>query len=162
QGDLDGQYALVHRDGLLANASNINLTIPTPAKALAVAPLGDVNKVSATTQFGFTAASSTAPFVAVLTGSDPSTSDDRLYVVSSKAPFALPKVVDGLYTLKAGASYLFRVETHGAPASVDAMAGPTGFLDPFSAGDNAGTPIGPRTGDGSYTLSSVLNVKAAP
>ncbi|MEO6601112.1 MAG: hypothetical protein ABIQ16_14625, partial [Polyangiaceae bacterium] len=161
QGDLYSQYALVHRDGLLANAAGINFTIPTPAKALAVIPAGDVNKVSASTQFGFTAASNSAPFVATFTGIDPTVSDDRLYVVGSKTPFALPQV-NGLSALKAGASYIFRVETHGTPASVDAMAGPSGFLDSFSRVSDANRPSGPRTGDGSYTASSVLNVKAAP
>jgi len=162
QGDIYTQYALAHRDGLLANSAMVDLAIPTPAKALAVIPASDVNKVSATTQFGFTAGSSSAPFVAVLTGVDPSISDDRLYVVGSKAPFVLPKVVDGLYTLQAGASYVFRVETHGAPATVDDMAGPNGFLDEFSGSNDDDSPVGPRTGDGSYTLSTALNVKAAP
>jgi len=162
QGDVNTEYAIAHKDGLLPGAAPINLAIPTPAKALAVSPGADVDKVSATTQFTFMAGGSTAPFVAVLTSGDPFTSDDSLYVVSSKAPFTLPKVVGGMYTLKAGASYIFRVETHGAPASVDAMAGSTGFLDAFSASDFGDTPSGPRSGDGSYTLSSVLNFKVAP
>ncbi len=162
QGDVSTQYAIAHKDGLAPGATLVNFAIPAPAKSLAVNPTGDLNKVSATTQFAFTAGGTTAPFVAVLTGSDPSVSDDRLYVVSSKAPFTLPEVAGGMYTLKAGGSYVFRVETHGALADVDAMAGPTGFLDAFSISDSADTPSGPRTGDGSYTLSAALNVKAAP
>ncbi|MEO8899985.1 MAG: hypothetical protein ABI488_00345 [Polyangiaceae bacterium] len=162
RGDLyNSQYALVHRDGLLPGAAGINLTIPTPATALAVIPAGDLNKASASTQFGFTAASGSVPFVAVFTGFDPSVSDDRLYVVGSKTPFTLPKV-NGLNALKAGEEYVFRVETHGTPASVDAMAGPSGFLDAFSADDYAASPAGPRTADGSYTISTVLTVTAAP
>jgi hypothetical protein len=162
QGDLYTEYGLTHKDGLLPGAAMVNLAIPVPAKALAVVPSTDLNKVSASTQFSFTAGGSSAPFVAVLTSGDPNSNDDTLYVVSAKAPFTLPKVVGGLYSPKPGATYNFRVETHGAPASVDAMAGPTGFLDAFSVSSNADIPNGPRTGDGSYTLSMPLDVKIAP
>jgi hypothetical protein len=161
QGDIYTEYGLIHKDGLLPGATMVNLAIPLPAKALAVIPSTDLNKVSATTQLSFTAASSTAPFVAVLSSSDPNSNDDNLYVVSAKAPFTLPKVVGGLYAPKPGASYVFRVETHGAFANVDAMV-ESGFLDEFSISSNADIPNGPRTGAGSYTLSMPLAVKIAP
>ena len=139
----------------------VNVTLPTPASGLKVVPTADLNAVKATTQFAFTAGS-TKPFVAVLANEDYFNNDDILYVVSTKAPFVLPKVVAGMYAPQPGGTYDFRVETHGALGSVDAMTGPGGFLDEFSNGGDADTPSGPRTGDGSYSLSSVFTVKIAP
>jgi hypothetical protein len=88
--------------------------------------------------------------------------DDILYVVSAKTPFKLPKVVNGSYTLPTGGSYIWRIETHGTPASVDAMAGPKGFLDSLSNSYNCDEPSGPRTGDGTYTLSKPTKLQLAP
>ena len=155
-GDFHDSFAIAHKDGLLAGASQINLSIPTPAKALAAT--GDLNAINAATKFSFTAGSA-GPFVGVFTNDG---TDDQLYVVTSKVPFTFPSVVGGKYKLKPGAFYNLRIETHGTAASVDAMAGPTGFIDSFAVIDSHDAPTGPRTGDGSYTISSSLALKAAP
>jgi len=162
-GDVFDELGVTHKDGLAPGASALSLSIPTPARDLAVTPMADLNKVSATTQFSFkSGTSANAPFVATFTYEDNSVHDDILYVVSAKAPFTLPKVVNGTYTLPPGGPYIWRIETHGAPASVDAMAGPSGFLDALSNSYNCDEPSGPRTGDGSYTLSKPTKLQLAP
>jgi len=162
-GDVFDELGVTHKDGLAPGASALSLSIPTPARDLAVTPAADLNKVSATTQFSFkSGTSANAPFVATFTYEDNSVYDDILYVVSAKAPFTLPKVVNGTYSLPSDGPSIWRIETHGAPASVDAMAGPTGFLDALSNSYNCDEPSGPRTGDGSYTLSKPTKLQLAP
>ena len=163
EGDVYTELGVTHKDGLVPNTSGLSLSIPTPARDLAVTPNTDLTKVSASTQFSFKpGGSANAPFVATFAYGDNSVHDDILFVVSAKAPFKLPKVVNGAYTLPPGGPYIWRIETHGAPASVDAMAGPSGFLDTLSNSYNADEPSGPRTGDGFYTLSKPTELKLAP
>lgn len=162
EGDLYSELGVAHKGGLLPNASGLSLTIPTPARDLVVIPMTDATKVSATTQFNFTrGGGANAPFVATFMYGDNSVHDDILYLVSAKTPFKLPKVVNGTYTLPPG-PYGWRVETHGAPQNVDAMAGPTGFLDAVSNSYWYDEPSGPRTGDGAYTLSKSIQLQLAP
>ena len=71
--------------------------------------------------------------------------------MTAKNSFKLPVIVGGAYALNSTHLYDWRVETHGNLATVDAMAGPTGFMDEFSGDEQ--TPRGPHTGDGSYTIS---------
>lgn len=157
-GDLYTDYGIVHKDGLAPNSLAVTAAIPTPARSLAVTP--NINAVSATTQFSFKPGSSgSVPFV-VCFQLDDADVDERLYVVSAKAPFVLP--ARAMYALQAGKTYYFHIQTHGAPATVDAMAVPTGFLDSFSTGYFADTPDGPRQGDGSFTQSKTLAIKTAP
>ena len=162
-GDAFTEMGVVHKDGLLPNATGISLTIPTPPRDLLITPMTDADKVGAATQFSFKkGGSANAPFVAVFTYEDNSTHDDILYLVSAKAPFKLPQVVNGTYHLPSDGPCYWRVETHGAPESVDAMAGPTGFLDSLGNTDHHDQPSGPRTGDGSYTQSKSQKLQIAP
>jgi len=163
EGDLYSELGVAHKDGLVPNTLGLSVNIPTPARDLAVTPSTDLKKVSATTQFSFKpGGSANAPFVATFTYEDYNVHDDILYVVSAKAPFKLPKVVNGTYTLPSGGPIDWRIETHGTPASVDAMAGPSGFLDALSNSYWYDEPSGPRTGDGAYTLSKTTVVQLAP
>ncbi len=162
-GDVQTELGVVHKDGLTPNTSGISVTIPTPTRELAVSPAADSGKVSATTQFDFKrGGSANSPFVAVFTFENDPIRDEVLYVVSAKTPFKLPKVVNGAYSLLPGGTYFWRVETHGAPASVDAMVGPTGFLDSLGDASSHDEPSGPRMGDGSYTLSRAVELQIAP
>jgi hypothetical protein len=43
---------------------------------------------------------------------------------------------------------------------VDALAGPQGYLDPFSVTDDF--PYGPRTGDGTFSVSTGRSFTTAP
>jgi len=78
---------------------------------------------------------------------------DGLFVVTTKKSFKIPKVINDGFALAAGGTYHWRVETHGSVATPDAAAGPTGFLDEFSGDFYGKVPLGPRRGDGSYTIS---------
>jgi len=163
EGDAYTELGVAHKDGLAINSSGLSVNIPTPARGLTVTPSSDTSKVSAATQFSFKPGGSpNAPFVATFTYEDNSVHDDILYVVSAKAPFELPKIVNGTYALPPGGPYIWRIETHGSPASVDAMTGPGGFLDALSNSSNCDEPSGPRTGDGSYTLSKPLELQLSP
>lgn len=163
EGNLYLELGVAHKGGLLPNTSGISLNIPTPARDLTVTPSTDLTKVSATTQFSFKPGGSAgAPFVSIFAYEDNSVHDDILYLVSAKPTFSLPKVVNGSYTLPPGGPYVWRIETHGSPASVDAMAGPNGFLDAVSNSDFCDEPSGPSTADGSYTLSRPTELQLAP
>jgi hypothetical protein len=56
--------------------------------------------------------------------------------------------------------YNWRVETHGSAASVDELAVPGGYLDAFSRTE--GYAEGPRTSDGSYSISTGRTFTTAP
>ena len=53
--------------------------------------------------------------------------------------------------------------TYGTFASVDAMTGSNGFLQPFETvfGDYNWDPYGPRQGNGEYTISAVRDMATA-
>jgi len=68
-------------------------------------------------------------------------------------------VLDGGFELNPGNLIRWNVETHGAFASVDAMAGPAGFLDMFAW---EGGPVGPLTDDGEWTNSAGRYFTTAP
>ncbi len=142
-----GQYAVVHKDGLAAGNSAISAAVPAVSKPLT--PATGASNVDANTQFSFVAgAGSAGAFVVSMTATD---FYDGLYVVTTKKQFKVPMIAGGAYSLVSTHDYIWRVETHGNLATVDAMSGPTGFMDEFSADDES--PIGPRTGDGSFTIS---------
>jgi hypothetical protein len=67
--------------------------------------------------------------------------------------------LDGGFSLQKGKVFEWRVATHGSFGSVDEMAGPSGFHDPFAV---EAEPIGPNTEDGQYTLSSSRYFTTAP
>ena len=140
---------IVHQDGLVGGGPALTPTIPTPATSLTTTPAG---AVTADTTFAFTASSAgSAPHVSVFENKQ--SQNDRLYVITMSRSFKLPKVLNGSFTLLNGESYGWRVETHGSPASVDAMAGPSGYVDAFSAAPADLQPRGARAGSGEYTSS---------
>jgi hypothetical protein len=53
----------------------------------------------------------------------------------------------------------YRVETHGDAATVDELAGPSGFIDEFGWSECDG-PEGPRREDGSYAISLARYITA--
>jgi hypothetical protein len=72
----------------------------------------------------------------------------------------MPSFPNG-WELRRNVSYLWRVETHGESASVDAMTGDEGFIDEFgpSLGDE---PSGPQRTSGSYSISVSRRVTTPP
>jgi hypothetical protein len=143
-----GQYAVAHKDNLAAGTSAITATIPTPSKPLTPAT-GALN-VDGSTPFTFQAgAGSAGGFVVSMLAED--FYDGLFIVTTNKSNFKVPVIVSGAYALVSTHVYDWRVETHGNLATVDAMAGPSGFMDEFSG--NNESPRGPHTADGSFTIS---------
>jgi len=142
-----GAYAVAHRDGLAAGATGLALSIPAPSKPLT--PADGATAIDSNSQFTWAAdAGNAGPFLVSMTDED---FYQGLYVVTAKKTFKVPAMPGGPYQFASAHKYIWRVETHGTFASIDAMAGETGFMDEFSGDDE--TPRGPRTGDGSFTIS---------
>ncbi len=158
-GPVDGPYALAYRDGALPGDTGMDLEIPQAA-ATVVSPGANATNVTDTTNFLFTKIDSgVGAFVVVIGGQY---SETGLYIVTSKAQFTLSEfpVVAGAFSLASESDYAWWVESHGRPASVDAMAGPDGGLDSF--GFLYTEPIGPSRGEGAYTSSNTRTLRTAP
>lgn len=153
-----GEYAVVHQSGLAAGGT-VNLKIPLPGSL--VGPVDDVSNVDLETSFSFLAAPGSAGthLIAIHANEFTSCCYDVLWIATTKTQFTIPEVVGGNF-LKGSEPYYWRVETHGKYATVDAMTGPTGFLDTFSADEES--PQGSRTGSGQYTVTSSRAFTAAP
>jgi hypothetical protein len=144
-----GDYAVVHQSGLAAG-STATMAIPLPGSL--VAPVDGVANVDLTTEFSYLAgAGSAGTHLVAIRSTFDSCCNDAIYIATTKTQFTIPEVVGGNF-LKGGEGYFWRVETHGELATVDAMTGPTGFMDAFSADEE--TPQGPRTDNGQYTVTS--------
>ncbi len=161
-----GQFSLVHHDFAQSAAPAI-LALPIPVSHVAVAPAASVDKVDGTVTFSFQpGAGNTGPFVVQFLdeASFDGGNDDRLYVITSQTSFKLPKVVNDTFALAPGSKYYWRVMTHGVFANVDALADSTGFLDPFSGSPYAYQeiyPVGPRRGNGAFTISASQEITIA-
>lgn len=155
--DVYGPYALVHADGL-TTTSKPALKIPTPCTL--TSPASETTGVNATTKFSFTnPTSNTGPFVVRFTNVDDNGPYQTLWVVTAQKQLTIPVVTGGGFKLRAGQMHSWNVTTHGKFASVDAMAGPKGFLDPFGAESE---PVGPVTTGGELTISSSRSFTTAP
>jgi hypothetical protein len=151
-----GPYAVVHANGLTAS-SKPALKIPSPV-ALA-GPAGNTKNVNGTTKFTWTSNTNTGPYVARFTNDDNAGPYQTLWVVTAEKETTIPIVTGGGFALQPGQAHYWNVETHGKFASVDAMAGPKGFLDPVGA---EGDISGPTNSDGEYTLSASRTFTTAP
>ena len=166
-----GQFTLAHKDALQPGAASFGLSLPIPVSRVAVAPAASVDKVDGTVTFSFVpGAGNTGPFVIQFLNeqSFPDSSgayeDDRLYIITAQTSFKLPEVVNDTFALGPGNKYYWRVMTHGVFANVDALAGSTGFMDPFSGSPYAYEeiyPVGPRRGDGAFTISASQEITIA-
>jgi hypothetical protein len=148
-----GAFGVAHKDGLGAGNSTLALTIPAPAKPLT--PADGAAGVATGSAFSFLPGSgATGPYVVLMISEE---TYDGIFIVTANKQFKLPEVAGSSYGLQTGDHYDWRIETHGNFASVDAMAGPTGFMDEFSGADADvepnGEPKGPHTADGSYSIS---------
>jgi hypothetical protein len=142
-----GSYAVAHKDGLAAGATGVTAAIPNPSKP--ISPADGAGAVDSSTQFTFTAGTgNSGPFLISMIDEG---FYQGLYVVTASKTFKVPNVPGGPYAFASGDKYLWRVETHGAFASMDAMAGPQGFMDEFSGDDSE--PLGPNNTNGAFTIS---------
>ena len=154
---VDGPFAIAYKTGLSADA-NPTLKIPTPVTL--VSPGDSAAGVDAETKFRFTSpASNTGPFVIHFENVNNPGPFQDLYVITADKELTIPDVLDGGFELNPGDAIRWNVETHGAFASVDAMAGPDGFLDLFAW---EGGPVGPLTDDGEWTISAGRYFTTAP
>lgn len=150
-----GSYAVAHQDGLVSGAAAATLTIPKVATQLAVAPAASRTKVDSTTQFSFQPGAGSAGLfvVAIRQPDNNALHTDALFIVTTKTTLTLPKVVNDTFALDPGKPYVWRVETHGPFANMDAGATATGFLDSFSGDFYGLVPSGPRRASGSFAIS---------
>lgn len=153
-------YAVAYVDGLAPGAKP-ELTIPTPMTL--AAPSGA--NVGTGTRFSF-GGDTAGPYVVNLYSQDPDDPNappsryQSVYVVSAKKQFDLPTFLGGGFTLYPNRRYIWTVATHGAYASMDALANEDGFLDPFSWDEEA--PRGPGRDKGEFTDSDLLEFRTAP
>jgi len=153
-----GAYAVVHHDGLAPGATGVELTVPAPT-TLSM-PLDGTLGVDDGTTFSFSGGNPSAH--AYLVHVEDQDFYDGLFIVTAKKQFTLGDlpIVNGEFTLTKGQAHQWWVETHGTPASVDAMAAPGGFADDFALG--GGYPAGPVRGSGTLTYSSRFAFETAP
>lgn len=155
EGTLDGQFGVAHADGLKAGASAVTLTIPSPGQALT--PAGPTTGAFKDQTFTFTSGQGKdSPCVIWIERDD--LAYYSMYVVTTKRKFKVPEVVGGAFTLAMHEEkapqpeYVWSVQAHGNFQSVDAMAGPDGFIDSF--GWRHGDPSGPSQQDGTFSTSA--------
>jgi hypothetical protein len=149
-----GAYGVARLTNLSAS-SKPALTVPVPA--ILTTPSDNLT-VTATTKFGFQSLpSNPGPFVVQFENVDMNGPFQTLYVVTAAKQLTIPEVNGGGFALNADNVIEWRVATHGKFASVDAMTGPEGFLQPYDFFNNV--PYGPRQDDGEYTISGFRNFK---
>jgi hypothetical protein len=144
-------YAVAWRDELQPG-DDVALELPLPV--VLSSPQNDV-LISSDATFSWTPlGGSTGPYLwhlEFLSAGGESFLSQGMLVVSASPELTIPTFPDG-FTVPPGVVGLWSVETHGSAASMDALAGPDGFLDPFSIGETF--PVGPGRGGGSYTESA--------
>ncbi|HWO13984.1 MAG TPA: hypothetical protein VNN80_30985 [Polyangiaceae bacterium] len=139
-------YAVAHRENIAFGASDVALAIPRPV-TLQSPQNGDPN-VTPSTPYGWSAVSQTAQ--TFLWHLEFDNTFEGMFVLTSSTQIELPTFADG-FTVPQSVAVTWSVETHGDAPSVDAVAGPDGYLDAFSLGETY--PIGPNGADGYYTES---------
>jgi hypothetical protein len=156
EGSFYGPLGLVHKDGLVPGAAVGTLDIPAPPTVLT--PANSAVNIDETSNFSFKASADNAgTFVVVLNNLD---EPQRLYIVTTQKKLSVPSVVDGAWVLAHGTEYEWWVETHGSFATVDAMAGPTGWVDEFNV--EYITPVSTDQTDGTYTYSAAFTFNTKP
>lgn len=152
----DDSYSVAHRDNRSVDDTGVDLVIPHPVTGLV--PIDGAVNVGPDTPFTFNEG-------------DPDNSgylihienvayNQGLYIVTASRQVKLSDV-QILHDVIAPNSYHnWLVETHGQFASVDAMAGPNGYMDAF--GNNNYRPWGPHHTDGAFTTSGLSYFTTAP
>jgi hypothetical protein len=151
EGSYYGPLGLVHKDGLAAGATTGTLQIPAPP--VVIGPAATEVDNSTTFKFG-KGAGAGATFLVIIHRI--TTEAQRICVVTSKTSFAVKDFVDSEFAFTPGEDYEWWVETHGSYPSVDAMAGPTGYVDEFSL--NYTKPVGTQPKDGTYAYTAAYSI----
>jgi hypothetical protein len=157
EGYYSGPNGIAHQDGLSPGATSVALKIPAAAEPLA--PVGGTaDKVDNNTTFSFKGGPGSAGTFLISMENDDFY--QTLYIVTTKKQFKIPEVAGGIFELDPMQAFHWRIETHGSFTTVDAMCGPTGFMDPFSY--DWSTPQGPNQNEGTFTLSGGMPFTTAP
>jgi hypothetical protein len=154
-----GPFSLVHLDGLTPGQTGLQITLP--AAVSPVSPPNGTKNVAANAMFQWSA----SPHVALLYVycSDPAGGGTtRFFVVTEDFKAQLP-VLGGAsgIPLPKMRQCDWSIELHGAYATVDQAAGPTGFLDPFGSYYD-GRLWGLKSSNGSFSTSSSYSITTAP
>jgi hypothetical protein len=145
----DGPFAVAFKDNL-APGGSANLTIP--AAPILIAPAAGATGVDADTMFRWSGG--TGPYLISMIDQDFYTG---CYIVTAQTQTNLPTFAG--FSLNPGGEHHWQVAVHGTYDDVDAMTGPTGYLQPLTDND---VPIGPRRGDGTYSISTWYQMFVAP
>jgi hypothetical protein len=154
EGTEEGPLGLIHKDGLKPGDATGALTIPGPPKPKT---LLDPDHVDENTTLSFAAGTGNAGAFVVGIELD---GGNVLRVVTTKKSIVIKDLIGSVFTLAHAApgdtpiQYYWWVETHGSYATVDAMAGTSGYIDEF--GVNFITPVSIHQTDGSYTSSALF------
>jgi hypothetical protein len=150
QGDAyDGPFAIAFRDSLAPGATT---TLEIPAAPTLLAPTPGFTGATADTEFQWVGGS--GPYVLSYIDQD---FYQGAFVVTANTKTTLPSFPG--FSLRAGGEHRWTVETHGSFASMDALAGPQGYIQAMTDG---GAPRGPRRGDGTFATSTWFQVFVAP
>jgi hypothetical protein len=150
-------FAVAHADGLAPGA---NPTLKIPAQVSPLTPTDGATGVSSATKFTFQSpASNPGPFVLQFYSQD-HTIYQAIFVVTANKQLVIPPILGGAFSLYPSGRYVWTVATHGAFASVDAMATKDGFLDEFSWDET--TANGPLATSGEFTDTAPREFTTAP
>lgn len=155
-------WGVEHRH-LTETGGGTTLAFPPPTELVQPENSEDIMAGSSTFQWR-QASGGDAPFLFVIEdGEGPPYR--AVYVVTSRNEVTLPSFVG--FELRADTYHTWAVQTHGPADSVDAMAGPSGFLDPFSmamtsANEFGVVPKGPRFVSGRFSTTPQYSVWTAP
>jgi hypothetical protein len=153
----DESYAIAHRDQNQVGDTGVDIVIPPPVSALV--PVDNATGVGPTTPFTFNAGDPKNS--GYLVYMETQEYQQGVYIVTTDRQVTLDKVpVIGTSLILPDAWHFWYVETHGQYASVDAMAGTSGFLDTFTLNDHL--PQGPSRADGAYTQSVIQYFRTSP
>ena len=153
----DYSYAIAHRDQRQVGDTGVDLVIPPPVAGLL--PPDETANVGPTTPFTFGAGDPENKGYLVRIESE--SYRQGVFIVTTERELTLDRIpVVGTGLILKNQWHNWDVETHGKYASVDAMAGPNGFLDSFAMNDHI--PQGPSRADGAFTTSIVSDFQTAP
>jgi hypothetical protein len=144
-----GAQSAAYRSGLALNGTGVSLTVPA-APELSL-PVDGAPSVPVGTQFSWNLFSGG---LQVLYFSGP-TGQPSIFIMTMAASDSLPNLASVGLPLPAAAAYTWLVAGFAPFASIDAAAGPTGFLPP-------GYPLYIMSGTGSYGITPTRSFTTAP
>jgi hypothetical protein len=150
-----GFFALARVTGLSPTSKP---TLKIPVAATPTSPGRGAMGVTNQTKFVFQApASNPGPFVVHI---DSGLYRGGVFIITAQKQVSVPSNLAGDFTLEKNTEHIWNVSTHGKFGSVDAMASPTGFIQPFEMYSNY--PEGPLQEDGEFTRSATFSFTTAP